>query len=132
MDETGEQRPNILVIDDDPFNLEIMGKRLARHNFQFQLAPTGMAGLACLKAIAFDLVLLDLRLPDFTDFELLKVIQELRPATPVIMMTAHGSVEVAAQAIQLGAAQFLLKPVSRLALAAAIEAALRREDGLGV
>ncbi len=104
---------NVLVVDDDP----AVGKVLA--------ALLGQAGIACrhvvdapgameaLRARPVDVVLTDLRMPGPSGIDLLEAIVERWPEIPVILLTAHGSVGVAVDAMKKGAADFLLKPFDR-------------------
>jgi two-component system, NtrC family, response regulator AtoC len=110
---TAESGAQVLVVDDDP----AVGKVLA--------ALLGQAGIAChhvldasraLEALAeraIDVVVTDLRMPGSSGVELLEEIVERWPEIPVVLLTAHGSVEVAVEAMKKGAADFLLKPFDR-------------------
>jgi two-component system response regulator HydG len=124
MENAMPHRPAILIIEDDPVNLEIVGKRLALQCYHCIPAATGLVGLAQVQEQAIDLVLLDIGLPDIDGMALLTQILQVRPALPVVIMTAYGSPELEQLARQIGATEFLLKPVRRLTLLAVVEEAL--------
>lgn len=115
----------VLVIEDDPVNLEIVERRLANGGYETVGAGTGEAGLAAAIAGAFDLVLLDLRLPDRDGLEVLGALRVSLPDLPVVVMTAHGSEAIAEQARAAGAAAFLVKPVRYATMLETITAARR-------
>ena len=100
----------ILVIDDELFSREYFQKILTKIDCRVVTETTGADGLKALKTSSYDLVILDIRLPDADGIEILKQIKETHPLTPVIMITAYGTVENAVQAMKLGAFDFLMKP----------------------
>jgi len=100
----------IVIIDDEAAILELMSKlcRSAGHSVQgFQ---TGAEGIACLRAERADLVIVDLRIGDVNGLDLVKICREEFPETAVIMVTGHGTVETAVEAMRLGAFDYLTKP----------------------
>lgn len=101
----------ILLIDDD-FNLRnSLALILRRNDYEIVEAATGQEGLNILKKICFDLVFLDLKLPDLDGLEALPQIRQLCPDTPVLILTAHASLESAIEAVRLGARDYILKPM---------------------
>lgn len=100
----------ILVIDDEPFSREYFQKILGKIDCQVVTETTGSDGLNALKESSYDLVILDIRLPDADGIEILKQTKETHPLIPVIMITAYGTVENAVRAMKLGAFDFLMKP----------------------
>ena len=103
-------RPKILCIDDEDSPRESL-RHILKDRYQVTTAATGQAGLATLQADGpFDLVLLDMKLPDFNGLDLLTRIRQDMPATPVVMVTAIAEPKPAVQAIKLGAADYLTKP----------------------
>src|SRR5690606_32877022 len=125
---------SLLIIDDEPAITSAFAM-FFRSNGGHAVteAHTAEEGIAAWRRIRPDLTLLDVRLPDHTGFE---VLETLRPENPVvIMITAHGDVPMAVQALQMGAENFLTKPVELPLLQLAAErglekAALRRLNRL--
>ncbi|MBN1829655.1 MAG: sigma-54-dependent Fis family transcriptional regulator [Deltaproteobacteria bacterium] len=100
----------VLVIDDEPFSREYFQKLLERSHSRVQTAATAAEGLKAFSDDSYSLVILDVRLPDGDGIDILKQIKEASPLTPVIIVTAYGSVEKAVKAMKLGAFDFLGKP----------------------
>ena len=103
-------REKILVIDDERFVREYFQKILEKSPWEVKCAATGGEGLQAFSAAPPDLVLLDIRLPDADGLEILRQFKDLSRLTPVIIMTAYGTVENAVRAMKLGAFDFLVKP----------------------
>ncbi len=103
-------REKILVIDDEPFAREYFQKILDKAEYQVSTASSGVEGRHLLATSTFDLVILDIRLQDANGIDILREIKSLNRLTPVIMITAYGTVENAVQAMKLGAFDFLMKP----------------------
>ena len=101
----------ILLIEDN----ERMAKVLARHmeieGHQVILAQDGAAGLEAFRQQKVDLVLTDLKLPDKSGLEVLQALKDENPMVPVVVMTAHGTIETAVKAVKDGAFDFLQKPI---------------------
>ncbi|HSB06703.1 MAG TPA: sigma-54 dependent transcriptional regulator [Thermodesulfobacteriota bacterium] len=100
----------ILVIDDEKFSRDYFQKILEKSDFTAKTVSNGSEGLNSMKESSFELVILDIRLPDTNGIEILRQIKEMNPLTPVIMVTAYGTVENAVRAMKLGAFDFLMKP----------------------
>ncbi|MCX6619678.1 MAG: sigma-54 dependent transcriptional regulator [Acidobacteria bacterium] len=100
----------ILVIDDEADIRESLEALLELENYQVELAENGTSGLARLGASSYDLVLLDLMMPDRSGMEVLEEIRQRDRNTPVFMITAYGSIEVAVRALKLGANDYFPKP----------------------
>jgi two-component system NtrC family sensor kinase len=116
----------ILIIDDS----EQIAGLLANHvlpelGYRPAVAHTGRQGLQRLRAHLPDLILLDLQLPDISGLELLRLIAQEGYDVPVILMTAHGSENIAVEAFRLGARNYLIKPFSDTEARAVIDQALR-------
>jgi DNA-binding NtrC family response regulator len=103
-------RGRILVIDDEPEIREGLEDLLKGEGYSVDLAPNGLEGEKRLAAKSYDLVLLDLMMPDKSGMDVLREMRANDPETPVFMITAYGSVEGAVQAIKLGANDFFPKP----------------------
>jgi DNA-binding NtrC family response regulator len=105
-----EPRPRILVIDDEADIRESLEALLTMENYNVDLAVNGMDGLAKFDAQAYDMVLVDLMMPDRSGMEVLAEIRTKDRDTPVAMITAYGSIEVAVNAIKAGAQDYFSKP----------------------
>ncbi len=105
-----ETKGKILIVDDDAAIRESLETFLAFEGYQVDLAVDGTSGLLALEAKAYDLVLLDLMMPDRSGLEVLKDLRQRDVETPVMVITAYGSVENAVAAIKLGANDFITKP----------------------
>jgi DNA-binding NtrC family response regulator len=100
----------ILLIDDEADIRESLDALLSLEGYGVEHAPTAGEGLAKLDAASFDLILLDLMLPDRSGLEVLAEIREKDTETPVFLITAYGSVEVAVNALKAGATDYFSKP----------------------
>ncbi|MCW5966409.1 MAG: sigma-54-dependent Fis family transcriptional regulator [Bryobacterales bacterium] len=100
----------ILVIDDEPDVREMLEFLLEEEGFAVDTAPDATAGLAKLAARDYDLLLLDLMLPDMSGMDVLKRIRKEDRELPVCMVTAHGSTSVAVEALKGGANDYFSKP----------------------
>jgi DNA-binding NtrC family response regulator len=116
--------PTVLIVDDEPDITSFLGAYFERAGHQVLSAYTGEAGITLVKQRRPDLVLLDLRLPDITGFD---VLERLRAENPVvIMITGHGDVALAVKAMQSGAESFLTKPIELAHLGAAADRAFEK------
>jgi DNA-binding NtrC family response regulator len=117
---------SVLIIDDEAAIRESLETLLELEGYGVESAPTGDEGLARIGERSFDLVLLDLALPDRNGMDLLAEIQLQDPGLSVIMVTAYGTVENAVKAMQAGAANFVQKPWDNEKLLADVRAAVAR------
>lgn len=118
--------PRLLVVDDDPHISRTLVELLALHGFEADRAESAEQGLARLEHEAFDLVLLDVRLPGMSGFEACRKIREIKGASlPVIMLTAYNDPLSVRQGYDAGADDFLQKPVDTVALILKVRASLR-------
>ncbi|HET7441554.1 MAG TPA: sigma-54 dependent transcriptional regulator [Terriglobales bacterium] len=117
---------SVLIIDDEAAIRESLETLLAMEGYDVEVAASGQEGLACLAERAFDLVLLDLALPDRNGMDVLTSIRSHDPHLSVIMITAYGTVENAVRAIQAGASNFIQKPWDNDKLLADVRAAVAR------
>jgi two-component system, NtrC family, nitrogen regulation response regulator NtrX len=100
----------ILLVDDEPQILQALSGLLQDEDFEVLTAPEGETAMRLVKDELPDLVMLDIALPGKDGLEILKDLKDLYPALPVIMISAHGSVENAVKATRLGAYDFIEKP----------------------
>ena len=115
----------ILVVDDDRSVRDVLTRVLIQRGFAVASAGSGEDALNQLKAARFGLMLLDVRMPPgLSGIDLLPHALDLDPELPIIMLTAVSDVTTAARCMQLGARDFLTKPIDIAALSSAIDQAL--------
>ncbi len=119
--------PRILVVDDNPENLDIFQARLARHGYEIVTAKDGEEALAVAKESLPDLILLDIMMPKLDGIE---VCRRLRadpafPFTPIVMVTARGDAKDIVAGLEAGGDEYLTKPVDQAALVARVKSMLR-------
>jgi two-component system response regulator PilR (NtrC family) len=102
---------NILIIDDEPDIRGLLSITLERMGHHTVSADNVTSSKNLLKKNNFDLCLTDLKLPDGSGIDIVKDIQQSQPQTPVIVITAHGSMDIAVEAMKCGAFDFINKPV---------------------
>ncbi len=102
----------ILIVDDEPklrFTLSVI---LKRNGYLIACAADGQSALRMLRTRAYDLMCLDIRLPDIDGLSLLTETSKIAPQMPVVVLTADDSVDTTMQALQMGACGYLLKPLN--------------------
>lgn len=117
-------RQRALIVDDDSAILEVLEMRLAAMGFEVTAAAGPQQALAALEHSRFDLALVDLRLQPLNGIELMERLHACQPRLPVLIMTAHGTIETAVEAVQRGAFDYLTKPFVRDELRTKIQRAL--------
>ncbi len=121
---TSRKPAHLLLVDDDPGLLKLLGMRLVSEGYSVVTAESGQEGLKVLSREKIDLVISDLRMDEMDGLQLFTEIQKQQPGMPVIILTAHGSIPDAVAATQQGVFSFLTKPVDKDALYKAIDSAL--------
>jgi diguanylate cyclase (GGDEF)-like protein len=106
----GNESPVALVVDDEEIMQSVLRDILQESGYRVDVAENGETGLAKVKANTYDLVFADIRMPRMDGMELLKRVTDLKPTLSVIMMTGFASVDVAVEAMKLGAFDFITKP----------------------
>lgn len=120
--------PNrILVIDDEPSVTDALAMVLGELGHHIDSARTGAEAKELLRGSAYDLVFTDVRLPDTSGIDLLDLIKSDTPNTEVIVMTAHGTLDITIEAIKRGAFYYIEKPFTPQQVTALIERALQFE-----
>jgi DNA-binding NtrC family response regulator len=123
----------ILIIDDDLMILMILKQTLTKAGYGVLTASSGEEGILSLANSNIDLVLTDYMMPGMTGIEVLNTIKKNKPLVPVIMLTAHGDVPLTIKAIQLGASDFIEKPIQSKELVEVIKRTLDiQEQALSV
>ncbi len=118
-------QPLALIIDDEPDICELLSLTLERMDVRTETAADVAGAKALLSSRQFDICLTDMRLPDGDGLELVEWMQNQAPGVPVAVITAHGNVETAVQALKLGAFDFVSKPLDLGNLRNIVENALR-------
>ena len=124
-------KPKALVVDDEPDICELLALTLERMGIETQTTLNLQDAKQALENNRFDICLTDMRLPDGDGLDLVAWMQERTPGVPVAVITAHGNVETAVQALKLGAFDFLSKPVDLQHLRKIVENALKLEESQG-
>ena len=119
---------NVYVIDDDEAMRDSLNFLLDSAGFAVTLFETAQQFLDALPRLAFGCVVSDVRMPGIDGLELLKRLKALRSGFPIVVMTGHGDVPLAVEAMKLGAMDFLDKPFEDERLIAMIETALRHAE----
>jgi DNA-binding NtrC family response regulator len=117
---------SVLVVDDDSAMREMVVSLLEDQGIQARAAASADEAIERLSELDCDLVLSDIRMPGKTGIDLLGQIRELRPETPVVLMTAFGTIDSAVEAMQAGAFDYVTKPFKRNALLLTLERAFER------
>ncbi len=119
-----------LFVDDEVEFLELMEKRLTRRGMEVVTAPDGQSALDLLDKARqsgemFQIVVMDVRMPGMDGLETLRHMKEKAPSLPVILLTGHACMGVAVQGLDLGAYDYMLKPVAISELIIKMEEAAR-------
>jgi two-component system response regulator HydG len=120
--------PTLLVVDDEPSNLESLERIFAREGLSVVTAPDGREGLELLRKRRIDVLLTDLMMPGVSGVDLLKAARQVSPETEVVLMTAYGTVETAVEAMREGAYDFITKPLKRAHVVRVVEKALEKQS----
>ena len=120
-------RGSLLVVDDQEMNRDMLARRLEKRGFEVAVASSGPAALDLIGARAFDLVLLDIMMPGMSGLEVLTTLRKTHPAAllPVIMTTAKDASEDIVNAFELGANDYVTKPLDFQVVLARMETHLR-------
>jgi DNA-binding NtrC family response regulator len=119
----------LLVVDDEPQMLIAINETLRRSGYCITTAGSGMEALCRLKEKYYQLVITDMRMPEVSGLDLLRKAKNLAPQTPVILLTAYGTIQNAVDAMRDGAYDYLLKPFSSESLESVVRRALDSARG---
>jgi len=122
------QSPQALIIDDEPGILELLRITLTRMNIECCCVENLHAAQQMLKKQHFNICLTDMRLPDGNGLDFVAYVQEHYPSLPIAVITAHGNMETAIQALKSGAFDFLSKPVDLGLLRTLVRGALKLSE----
>lgn len=119
----------ILQVEDDPITAKTVEKMLAAQGHQCETTPSGEDAVSRASSTAFDLILLDIMLPDIDGYEVIRRLSQSGITTPVVIQTGLVSRENFAKGPSLGSEYYVLKPFSKDELGACIDAAVGDSDG---
>ncbi|MBL8310043.1 MAG: response regulator transcription factor [Burkholderiales bacterium] len=123
---TSSEKARLLVVEDDPALAQALALALSRRGFNVAQATNGVSALERASSESFSAIVLDLSLPELDGLEVLRGIRDRSIATPVIVLTARGTVGDRVQGLRLGADDYLSKPFDLDELEARLHALLRR------
>ncbi len=123
------EKATVHVIDDDEAIRQSLAFLLQAAKLEVKTYSTAMAFLDALPDAASGCVITDVRMPGMSGVDLLRRLKELKIGVPVIVITGHGDVALAVEAMKVGAVDFLEKPFDDDVLLASVQSALKRQDG---
>lgn len=118
----------VLLVDDEVEFLDTLVKRLTKRGLQIEKAKSGEEALARLKQQRFDVAVVDVRMPGLDGIQTLRELKKNDPLMEVIMLTGHASVEVAIQGMEIGAFDYLMKPMDTDELLFKLQDAFQRRQ----
>jgi two-component system response regulator HydG len=116
----------VLIIDDEKAHAEAVAESLERQDYECVVATTGSAGARKIEDEDWDVILTDLKMPDMDGLEIVRRAKQEQPDAEVVVITGHGDVKTAVEAMQRGAVNYLQKPVNLAELRAVVERAAER------
>lgn len=102
---------SVLLVDDEREFLDVLTKRLRKRKLKLTTANSGPEALQIIREVAVDVVVLDMKMPHMDGLQTLREIKKLKPSVEVIMLTGHADVDSAVEGLELGAFDYLMKPV---------------------
>jgi formate/nitrite transporter len=120
----------ILVIDDEAVVGESLRKTFGGEGYEIEIALSGQEGLKKARMDTFDLMIVDLKMPDISGLDVIKKIKEEQPDTMMIMITGYSSVDSATEALKTGAFDYVPKPFTPEEISAVVEKALETKERL--
>ncbi len=120
--------PKILVVDDEPEVLAALKEILEFEGYDVDAAESALHALQLLDRNEYHVILSDVRMPGMDGMDLLAKVQESHPSTPVVMISGHGTIDMAVEAVRKGAFDFITKPPDLQRLLIAIRNALERDQ----
>ncbi len=122
------ERKQILVVDDEPNLRRVLSALLVRDDYDVHTAEDGEQALAVLAEHHIDMVVTDLRMPKLDGMELLRRVRAMDEELPVVIITAHGTVDNAVEALKTGAFDYITKPFDQTEVRTIVKKALRTRD----
>jgi putative two-component system response regulator len=121
---TGNVRPRVLCVDDEPVILQILRRLLEVQGFEPATCGDPLTAVSAFREGAFDVVITDIHMPGMDGLTLMRSLREVQPELPVVVVTGHGTVDTAIQALREGATGMLVKPFTGEELLAEVRRAL--------
>ena len=119
---------NILLVEDEPNVASLLERCLTENNHQIGIATNGLKGLELISSNKYDLILLDIMLPEKSGIEVLEEMRSKKNKTPVILLTALDTTEMVVKGLNMGADDYIVKPFKLEELLARINAVQRRGE----
>lgn len=129
-----EETARVLVVDDNEMNRDMLSRRLKRQKYAVEVAEDGARALALVKEQSFDLMLLDIMMPNISGYDVLEQVKA-DPKTqhlPVIMISAVDDLDSVVRCIEMGAEDYLFKPFNPVLLKARVGASLSKNRGAAI
>lgn len=120
-----QKRGRVLMVDDEPDVVRGMARILTREGYEVQTVNNGQAAVEVIRAQEFDAIFSDIHMPGITGMELLRIVRERDLDVPVVLITGDPQIETATQAVELGALQYLSKPVPMETLCRTVDRAVK-------
>ncbi len=122
-----DRKNHILIVDDNEMNRELLSRRLKRNDYSISTATNGRETLELVETQNFDLILLDIMMPEINGMEVLRIIRQSHSMTelPIIMVTAKGLSDDVVKAFEFGANDYLMKPIDFPVMLARIQTQMR-------
>src|SRR5438270_5297732 len=122
------EKKQVLIVDDEPNLRKILSAQLTRDGYDVMIAEDGEQGLSMLKEHHIDMVITDLKMPKVDGMTLLKEALREDPELPIVMITAHGTVDTAVEALKSGAFDYLTKPFDKDEVRQIVAKALKTKE----
>ncbi len=105
------KKARVLIVDDEEAFANNIAKLISKRGYDIKAVDNGQSAIEALEEMDFDVIILDLKMPGLDGLATLKIIKGKKPGVEVIILTGHGSMDSGIDGIQLGAFDFIMKPV---------------------
>jgi DNA-binding NtrC family response regulator len=105
------KRAKVLIVDDEVAFADNIAKLISKRGYEVTAVYNGQSAVEAVNEFDFDIIILDLKMPGLDGLATLKLIKEKKPEVEVVILTGHGSMESGIDGIQLGAFDFIMKPI---------------------
>jgi diguanylate cyclase (GGDEF)-like protein/PAS domain S-box-containing protein len=120
------ERGSLLIVDDEPVITRLLSTIFIKENYRVQSAASGEEALALLDGDGIDLMITDILMPGMSGIELIEQIKQRKPDIQSMVITGHGDIEIAVEAMKLGAINFILKPINVEELKVSVEQGMQK------